>query len=61
MLVTSLSVPGVDVQQIDLVMMLANQSVLRALEGIELYRADDAIGKQISSVKVMQGKLDLEF
>jgi hypothetical protein len=61
MLVTSLSVPGVDVQQIELVRMLANRSVLPALEGIELYRADDAIGKQISSVTVMQGKLDLEF
>ena len=61
MLVTSLSVPGVNVQQIELVMMLANQSILPALEGIELYQTDDAIGKQISSVIVMQGKLDIEF
>ena len=61
MLVTSLSVPGVNVQQIEVVMMLANQSILPALEGIELYQTDDAIGKQISSVIVMQGKLDIEF
>ncbi len=61
MLLTSLSVPGVDGQQIELVKMLANQSVLPALEGVELYRADDAIGKQVSSVRVTPGKLDLDF
>lgn len=61
MLLTSLSVPGVDVEHVELVKMLANQSVLPALEGVELYRAEDAIGKQVSSIRVTPGKLDVDF
>lgn len=57
----SLTAPGVDAQQIELVKMLANQGVLPALEGVELYRADNAIGKQVSSVKVRPGKLVLDL
>jgi len=61
MSLVSLRVEGVSAQQIELVKMLANQSLLPALEGIELYRADNAIGKQVSSVKVSPGKLVLDL
>lgn len=61
MSLVSLRVEGVSSQQVELVKMLANQSLLPALEGIELYRADNAIGKQVSSVKVSPGKLVLDL
>lgn len=61
MYLVSLNVPGVDAQQIELVKVVANQGLLPSLQGIEIYRADNAMGKQISSVKVMPGKLDLDF
>jgi hypothetical protein len=57
----SLNVPGVDAQQVELVRMLANQTVLPVLEGVELYRTDEAIGKQVSSVTVLPGRLVLDF
>jgi hypothetical protein len=57
----SLSVPGADTQQVELVRTLANQTVLPVLEGVELYRTDDAIGKQVSSVTVLPGRLVVDF
>lgn len=61
LLLVSLNVPGVDAQQVELVRVLANQAVLPVLEGVELYRTDEAIGKQVSSVTVLPGKLVLDF
>jgi len=61
MALVSLSAAGVYDKHIELVKMIANQILLPGLEGIEVYRAEDFIGKQISSVKVMPGKLDLSF
>ena len=61
MSLVSLNVPGVDVQQIELVKTILNQGILPGLEGVEIYRSDNAIGKQISCVKVMPGKLDLSL
>ncbi|MBS1230815.1 MAG: hypothetical protein H6R17_4092 [Proteobacteria bacterium] len=57
----SLNVPGVDAQQTELVKLLANQSLLPALEGIEIYRAETPIEKQVSSVKISPGKLQLDL
>ena len=56
----SLNVRGVDAQQLEFVKLFLNQGVLPALEGVEMYRADNAIAKQISGVKVLPGRLELE-
>jgi hypothetical protein len=57
----SLSVRGIDPQQIELVRVVLNQGILPALEGIELYRADSAIAKQISGVRVRPGRIELDM
>ncbi len=59
MSLVSLDVRGIDAQQIELAKIIMNQGILPALEGVELYRADSAIAKQITSVKVMPGRLDV--
>ena len=61
MSLVSLNVPGIEAQQLELVKVILNQGILPGLEGIEIYRSDNAIGKQISGVKVMPGKLDLSL
>ena len=61
MALVSLNAPGVNVQHVELVKMLVNQVVLPGLEGVELYKADDFIGKQISWLKVSPGKVDMGF
>ena len=61
MSLTALTVPGVNAQQIELVKLLANQSILPALEGVEIYRAESPIEKQVSSVKISPGKLVLDL
>lgn len=62
MALVSLNAPGViNAQQIELVKLLVNQVVLPGLEGVEIYKADDFIGKQISWLKVRPGKVDMGF
>lgn len=61
MALISLNAPGVSNKDIELVKSIVNQVILPGLEGIEVYRADNFIGKQISSLKVMPGKLDLSL
>lgn len=61
MSLVSLDVPGVDAQQLELVKALLNQGILPGLDGIEIYKANNAIGKQISSITVMPGWLDLSL
>lgn len=61
MVLASLNAPGVDVQQIELLKNLLNQIVLPGLEGVEVYRADNFIGKQISWLKVLPGKVTMGF
>jgi hypothetical protein len=61
MALISLNAPGVSGKDIELVKAVVNQFVLPGLEGIEVYKADDFIGKQISWVKVLPGKLEMGF
>ncbi len=61
MSLSSLNVRGIDAQQLEVVKLVMNQGVLPALEGVELYRADTAIAKQITAVKVLPGKLAIEL
>ncbi len=61
MALVSLNAPGVSEKDIELVKMIVNQVVLPRLEGIEVYKADSFIGKQISGLTVLPGKLDLSL
>lgn len=61
MTLTSLNAPGVADKHLEITKKLMNQSVLPALEGIEIYKNDSFIGKRISAIKVKPGKLDLTF
>ena len=61
MALVSLNAPGVNTQHIELLKLLVNQVVLPGLEGVEIYKADDFIGKQISWLKVLPGKVDIGF
>lgn len=57
----SLSARGVREKDIELVKAILNQVILPGLEGVEVYKADNFIGKQISWVKVLPGKLEMGF
>lgn len=61
MALISLDAPGVSGKDIDLVKTIVNQFVLPGLEGVEVYKADNFIGKQISWVKVLPGKMEMGF
>ena len=61
MSLTSLNTPGVSPEDIELVKAIVNQVVLPRMEGIEVYKVDNFIGKQISDLKVLPGKLDLSL
>ena len=61
MVLTSLNAPGVSPKDIELLKAIVNQVVLPRMEGIEVYKVDNFIGKQISDLKVMPGKLDLSL
>ena len=61
MTMTTLNAPGVSEKDIGLVKVILNQVILPGLEGIEVYKADNFIGKQISWVKVLPGKLEMGF
>lgn len=61
MALVSLNAPGVSEKDIELVKMIVNQVILPRLEGVEVYKADSFIGKQISGLTVLPGKLDLSL
>ena len=61
MALISLNAPGVNTQNVELLKMLVNQVVLPELEGVEVYKADNFIGKQISWLKVSPGKVEMGF
>lgn len=61
MVLVSLNAPGVSQKNIEFLRMLLNQVVLPRLEGVEIYKTDNLIGKQLSTIKVMPGKLDLSL
>ena len=61
MAMTTLNAPGVSEKDIGLVKVILNQIILPGLDGIEVYKADNFIGKQISWVKVLPGKLEMGF
>lgn len=59
MALVSLNAQGVSEKDIELVKMIVNQVILPHLEGVEVYKADTFIGKKISGLTVLPGKLDL--
>ncbi len=61
MTLVSLNAPGVSEKDIELLKAIVNQVVLPRLEGVEVYKADDFIGKQISALKVLPGRLDISL
>lgn len=61
MSLVSLNAQGITDKHLDMVKNVVNQSVLPALEGIEIYKTDSFIGKRVSAIKVKPGKLDLSF
>jgi len=61
MALVSLNAPGVNTQNVELLKMLVNKVVLPGLEGVEVYKADNFIGKQISWLKVSPGKVEMGF
>jgi hypothetical protein len=61
MALVSLTAPGVGQQDVELLKLVMNQLVLPGLEGVEVYKAEDFIGKQIAWMKVFPGKLEMGF
>lgn len=61
MTLVSLDAPGVSDKDVELLKLIVNQGVLPRLEGTEIYKADGFIGKQISGVTVLPGKLDISL
>lgn len=61
MALVSLDAPGVREKDIELLKSLVNQLVLPGLDGVEVYRADSFIGKQLSWLTVLPGRLELGF
>ena len=61
MALVSLNAPGVKEKDVQLLKALFNQVVLPRLEGVEVYKVEGLIGKQISEVKVLPGRLDISM
>ena len=61
MSLVSFDAPGVREKDVELLKALINQIVVPRLEGVEIYRSDDLIGKRISDVKVLPGRLDISM
>ena len=57
----SLNAPWIKGNDVELLKEIVNQAVLPKLEGREIYKADDFIGKRISGLKVLPGKLDISM
>jgi len=61
MSLVSLNAPGVREKDVELLKSIVNQVVLPRLEGTEVYKADNFIGKQVSDLKVLPGRLDISL
>ena len=61
MRLVSFDAPGLREKDVELLKALINQIVVPRLEGVEMYRSDDLIGKRISDVKVLPGRLDISM
>ena len=61
MALVSLNAHGISEKDVELLKAIVNQSVLPRLEGTEVHKADDFIGKQISALKVLPGRLDISL
>lgn len=61
MALVSLNAPGVREKDVELVRTLVNQLILPRLDGVEVYRADSFIGRQVAWMKVRPGKLEMGF
>jgi hypothetical protein len=61
MSLTSLNAPGLSEKHLETTKKLVNGTVLPALEGIEIYKADNFVGRRVSAIKIKPGKLDLSF
>ena len=61
MTMKKLNAPGVGEKDIGLIKVILNQIILPGLDGIEVYKADNFIGKQISWIKVLPGRLEMGF
>ena len=61
MALVSLNAPGISEKDVELLKAIVNQAVLPRRQGTEVYKADDFIGKQISALKVLPGRLDISL
>lgn len=61
MTLVSLNTPGVSERDIEVIKLIVNQGVLPRMEGMEIYKADSFIGKQISGLTVLPGKIDISL
>lgn len=61
MTLVSFDAPGLRQKDVELLKVLINQAVVPRLEGVEIYRSDDLIGKRITDVKVLPGRLDISM
>lgn len=61
MTLVSFSAPGVGEQDVELIKAIVNQVVLPRFEGFEVYKVDGYIGRQISDLKVLPGRLDISL
>lgn len=57
----SLDATGLSEKHIENTKKLVNQTILPSLDGIEIYKADNFIGKRVSDIKIKPGKIDLVF
>lgn len=61
MSLVSLAADGISEKHLEMTKKIVNQSLLPALEGIEIYKLDNFIGRRITALKVKPSKLDLVF
>lgn len=57
----SLDATGLSEKHVENTKRIVNQTILPALEGIEIYKEDNFIGKRVSDIKIKPGKIDLVF
>ena len=57
----SLNISEIHAQDVEWLKILINRAVLPGLEGVEIYRADNFIGEQISWLKIVPGKVSMGF
>lgn len=57
----SLDATGLSEKHVENTKRIINQTILPALEGIEIYKEDNFIGRRVSDIKIKPGKIDLVF